>query len=204
MADRQATSPPSPANLSDAPDLLDPQLAEEIFCRFTHRLVALARSRLDQRLTAKVDAEDVVQSVYKSFFWRCQDGQFDLASWNSLWGLLVRITVRKCLKQQDLYLAGRRHVGREVPPPAETSGTGGAWDGYAREPDPAQAAALVETVEQLMDGLDPQQQEMFSLRLQGYTVPEISQQTARSERTVERLLERIRHRIQRLEAPEHP
>ncbi len=64
--------------------------------------------------------------------------------------------------------------------------------------------ALVETVEQLMDGLDEPQQEMFSLRLQGYTIPEISQQTARSERTVERLLERIRHRILRIEAPEGP
>jgi DNA-directed RNA polymerase specialized sigma24 family protein len=40
---------------------------------------------------------------------------------------------------------------------------------------------------------------MLSLRLQGCTVQEISQQTLRSERSVERLLERIRQRMQRLE-----
>ena len=186
------------------PDALDPlqsRLAEEIFHRFTNRLMALARSRLDQRLAAKVDAEDIVQSVYKSFFWRCQEGQFDLASWNSLWGLLVRITVRKCLKQQELYFAGRREVSREVQSP-DASGSDIALNAYDRQPDPAEAAMLVETIEQLMTGLDEQQQQMLMLRLQGCTVLEISQQTSRSERTIERVLQRVRQRMERLEATE--
>jgi RNA polymerase sigma-70 factor (ECF subfamily) len=194
------SAPASLANVPDRPDAQDPRLADEIFSRFTHRLVAMARSRLDQRLAAKVDAEDIVQSAYKSFFWRCQEGRFELTSWDSLWGLLVRITLCKCLKQQDLYLAGRRHVGREVRPSGEFDSSSQAWSGYAREPDPAQAAALVETLQRLMVDLDATQQEMLSLRLQGCTIEEISQQTGRSERTVERLLQRVRQRIERLEA----
>ncbi len=189
-------------NPPSCPDPQDPRLAEEVFQRFTHRLVALARARLDQRLAAKVDAEDVVQSVYKSFFWRFQEGQFELASWDSLWGLLVRITLRKCLSQQEQHFAQRRHVGREVQPPSDSSSSSGWGEGSAREPEPFEAAILVETVQQLMQGLDPQQQQMLSLRLQGYTTAEISLHTLRSERTVERLMERIRQKVQRLDLAE--
>ena len=48
------------------PDLLvrwragDQQAAAELFRRYTHRLVALARSRLPACLTPRVDPEDVV------------------------------------------------------------------------------------------------------------------------------------------------
>ena len=51
-------------NLGDfaaRPDPSDPRWAGEVFQRFTQRLVGLARSRLDPRLMAKVDAEDVAR-----------------------------------------------------------------------------------------------------------------------------------------------
>ena len=37
--------------------------ATEIFHRFARRLIGLARTRLDDRVRGKVDAEDVLQSV---------------------------------------------------------------------------------------------------------------------------------------------
>jgi hypothetical protein len=41
------------------------------------------------------DPKDVVQSVYKSFFFRLGDGNLDVAYWNRLWDLLALINVRK-------------------------------------------------------------------------------------------------------------
>src|SRR5437773_1756774 len=67
----------------------DDKAAREIVGRFTARLIALARTHLDQRLKQKVDPEDVLQSVYKSFFVRFAQGQFELKNWESLWGLLT-------------------------------------------------------------------------------------------------------------------
>src|SRR5262245_18476432 len=63
----------------------DQGAATVVFRRFASRLIALARRELDTRLRRKLDPEDVVQSVYRSFFGRYQAGQFDLATWDDLW-----------------------------------------------------------------------------------------------------------------------
>ena len=57
----------------------------------------------------KVDPEDVVQSAFRSFFTRQAAGQFDVASWDDLWGLLVVITVRNGV------VTSRTYFGTEVP-----------------------------------------------------------------------------------------
>ena len=72
----------------------DGRAADAIFHRFARRLVGMARGRLDGRLRQKVDPEDVVQSVFRSFFDRSARGEFDFANWEAVWGLLVLLTVR--------------------------------------------------------------------------------------------------------------
>src|SRR4029079_10554541 len=62
----------------------DEGAAAEVFRRFAGRLIALAHTELDARLRRKVDPEDIVQSVYRSFFTRHRAGHFDLATWDAL------------------------------------------------------------------------------------------------------------------------
>ena len=52
----------------------DETAAGEVFRRYARRLIGRARLRLEG-LSHKVDAEDVVQSVYKSFFHRFAEGR---------------------------------------------------------------------------------------------------------------------------------
>src|SRR5581483_7579718 len=73
----------------------DETAAGEVFQRFAQRLIGLARTHLDSWIRQKEDPEDVVQSVYKSFFARYGEGQFRVANWNDLWSLLTLITLRK-------------------------------------------------------------------------------------------------------------
>src|SRR4051812_43687956 len=47
-----------------------PPGTQQTLNRFTHQLIGLARQRLYGLLRARVDPEDVVQSVYKSFLLR--------------------------------------------------------------------------------------------------------------------------------------
>src|SRR5262245_45829842 len=70
----------------------DNDAATRVFNQYSNRLIALARRRLDPQILQKVDPEDVLQSVFRSFF-RCQAaGQMDdLESWDNLWGMLVVI-----------------------------------------------------------------------------------------------------------------
>lgn len=173
----------------------DEQAATQIFQRYGHRLIGLARSHLDGVMRQKVDPEDVVQSVFRSFFQRNAEGNWNLDDWDSLWSMLTVITVRKCGHRIGHFRAMRRDVRREVNPSAKDDGTSTGWEAIAREPTPEEAARLSEIVEQLMRELDERDRPILSLSLQGYAIPEISEQIGRTERTVYRAMDRIKRRL---------
>src|SRR5205814_9988661 len=89
-----------------------PPDARAAFERFTCRLVALARGHLDGRLRTRVDPEDVVQSVYKSFLLRYGVEKLAGKDEDELWALLTRITLRKCADRARYYRAERRDSAR--------------------------------------------------------------------------------------------
>jgi RNA polymerase sigma-70 factor (ECF subfamily) len=171
--------------------------AAEVFNRFAGRLIALARKQLDPEVLQKLDPEDVLQSVFRSFFARFPSGQFGaFESWDNLWAVLAVITLRKCGRRMDYFHAARRDVRREVtgqPARGESaSGFGGSDD----EPTPSEAAMLTETVEHLMGCLEGRHREILTLSLQGYRPPEISSRLRCTERTVYRVLERVKQYLE--------
>jgi RNA polymerase sigma-70 factor (ECF subfamily) len=174
--------------------------AREVFVRFAGRLVGLARQHLDAQLAARVDPEDVVQSAYKSFFVRQREGGLEVGSWDGLWGLLTLIALRKCADRAAYYRAGKRDVGREANVRPSDSSPGPAESlALDRAPLPDEAAILAETVEALFRSVDdPDEQAVLELSLQGFTAPEISERLGRAERTVRRLRERFRKRLERM------
>jgi RNA polymerase sigma-70 factor (ECF subfamily) len=175
--------------------------AQEVFDRFARRLVGLARRQFHPLLAHRVDPEDVVQSAYKSFFARHQAGQLAVDTWNGLWKLLTIITLRKCADRAEYFRAGRRNVARES---GQVAGDGPEpWmAALDREPRPEEAAILAETVEQLFHSVDADERPILELSLKGYTVPEIGARLGRPERSVRRLRERIRKRLERMRADE--
>ena len=168
--------------------------------QYACRLVALARARLNPRILRKEDPEDVLQSVFKSFFLRCAGGQFRLGSRDDLWGLLVSLTLHKCGHRADYFQAARRDVRREAAaaPPAE--GSRPDWEALAREPTPVEAAVLGETVERLLADLEPRPRQIVQLSLEGEGTPQISARLGVSERTVQRVLNGVRDRLERWRA----
>lgn len=176
--------------------------AREVFVRFAARLAGLARRHLDARMIAKVDPEDVVQSAYKSFFLRQREGELDVGTWDGLWGLLTIITLRKCADRAAYYHAEKRNVARETASGAADDSSPAVADLVLdREPQPDEAAALAETVEALFRSIDdPDERAILELSLQGHTATEISERTGRAERSVRRLREHIRKRLERMQA----
>jgi RNA polymerase sigma-70 factor, ECF subfamily len=176
----------------------DDAAAQELFGRFTHQLIALALRHIDAGLRHKVDSEDVVQSAYKSFFFRYGAGNLDVSNWNSLWGLLTLITVRKCAERAAYHRAECRDAGREVSPPRGDESA--PWpETFGREPTPLEAVVLSETVEQLFAGLDAEERPILELSLQGFSTREIGERLGRAERTVRLLREGVRHRLERMQ-----
>lgn len=162
--------------------------------RYTNRLVALARSRLEPLLCFQVDPEDVVQSVYKSFLKRLKAGDCQFDNWDDLWSYLALLTVRKCWDRRHYHRATRRDVARDRPDAAagDQSDVLGA---ISREPSPVEAAVLAELVERFLAGRKPRDREILTLHLQGFTIAEISQRGGHAQRTVRRTIASAKHRL---------
>lgn len=95
----------------------DSASAAEVFARFQVRLINLARRHVTSvQVRQKFDADDVVQSALFSFWRRCQDGEFEFNSWDSLWSLLRTMTVRRTRKYLRRYRSTRkRDLQKEMP-----------------------------------------------------------------------------------------
>jgi RNA polymerase sigma-70 factor (ECF subfamily) len=175
--------------------------ATRVFERYGRHQIGLARTQLDPRLRAKLDPEDIVQSIFRTIFRRVRAGKFELGDWDSLWDLLARVTVRKCGKSREYDYAAGRNVAREkaASMPADESTT--SWQFLDCEPVPEEVTLLTGTLEQVLHGLDECEGQIVGLSLQGYGPREISQQLGCTESKVYRLLRRVRSRLERLREP---
>ncbi len=98
-----------------------------MFHRFVRRLIALARSQLDSWIRSRVEPEDVVQSVFRSFFTRFESAQFQVDGWDSLWTVLALITVRKCRNRMEFWHAAKRDLQREASQPSRGDPLAQCW-----------------------------------------------------------------------------
>jgi RNA polymerase sigma-70 factor (ECF subfamily) len=174
----------------------DQQAAAQLFERYASRLVSLAQSRLPARLAQRVDAEDVVQSVYRSFFAGARAGRYELERGGDLWRLLVTITVNKVHRQYAHHNRDKRDARRELPISGDDSLLGLSGPLLMREPGPLEVVALCDELEGILRELKPAYRRMVELRLQGYNVFEIAEQTASGERTVRRVLDKVKTQLE--------
>jgi RNA polymerase sigma-70 factor (ECF subfamily) len=177
----------------------DDDAATAVFRRFSHRLRGLARGHLEAMTQTRGEVEDVVQSVYKSFFSRFGRGEFAFDDWDDLWGLLTVITLRKCSNRRAYHRARRRDPRRLVTPSPKGPSAAPILQLIDREPTPLEAAILTDTLHELFRSLDEQDRETASLLMQGYTAEEIAVALACSERTVRRARGRLKERLRRMD-----
>jgi RNA polymerase sigma-70 factor, ECF subfamily len=168
----------------------DPEAARLLFDRYVDRLVALARRRLSQALAARVDPEDIVSSVFRTFFGRLKEGRFQLDEQDDLCKLLVRITVHKTLRQVAFHKAAKRDPSQEAG--QQDAGQERLLALLDREPGPEETVAFLDQLEHFLAKLRPQERQILELRVQGYDNDEIAKQLGISDRSVRRVFERIR------------
>jgi RNA polymerase sigma factor (sigma-70 family) len=171
--------------------------ARLVWGRYFQELLALARNHLSARIRAREDEEDVLRSMYESFYKRQRRGDFDLANRDELWSLLVQITLSKARNTANRHLQKRRDVRREQPGTMHRDGADKSIplvdqidsDG----PTPAEAALLNEALERRIEMLkEPDLRQIAIRKLEGYTNAEVAEQLGCTLRTVQRKIERIR------------
>lgn len=170
------------------------QAAQELLTRYSARIVALARQRLDGRYAAKIDPDDVLQSVFRTFFRRLGGGDIDLRDWASLTGLLSLLTLRKCNGKKRALATAKRDTSLEV---CLVDSEGEAFELQipTREPTPDEVAAFTELLEYMLTNVDVREREILEMILAGHTIEEIASGIKRSRRTVQRSLARVRQSL---------
>jgi len=166
----------------DAPTLL--------FLRYAERLRALASRQSSPGMAARVDPEDIVQSVFRTFFRRAAAGQYDVPEGEEIWKLLLVITLNKIRALGAFHQAARRDM-------RQTAG-GRAYDRAvesAAGQDEQALSVLHLVIGEILDALPTIHRSIVELRIEGYEVAEIAQQVQRSKRTVERILQEFRQRL---------
>ncbi|NLY01112.1 MAG: sigma-70 family RNA polymerase sigma factor [Rhodopirellula sp.] len=171
----------------------DQQAADELYRRYAQRLCALADRWIDAKLGRRVGADDVVQSVFRTFFRRSHQGDYQLDHSGSLWRLLVQITLNKVRHQAERHRAAKRDVAAEV----HCDGEQLSPEFFARDPSQEEVAAFLDELELLTTGLRDPEPEIVRLCLEGYSASEIASEVGCTRWTVRRVLTRLGDRLQR-------
>lgn len=171
----------------------DSDAARKIFSHFSQKLCRLAERHLSNRVRRQVDGEDVVQSVFRTFFVRDAQGQFEVDHTDELWRLLVTITLRKARGVWRKNASQSRSVDREIE--MLRNDELDALGIFSREPSIVDAIVLADEVESLLCGLTASHAKALELRLGGYTPTEAAELMGLSRQSFYRLLEPLRERL---------
>ncbi len=173
----------------------DEAVVTEFYSRYAGSLERLAASRMARPLQQRAGADDILQSVCRTFFRRSREGEFEIADADDLWRLLCAITLNKVRQQARFHNQAKRRMGHErsLDESDPTSGrpTREVADDAAT---PADAAEFADALDHLLDNLNDEERQIVMLRIEDRHQDEIAREIGCSERTVRRLLVGIRAR----------
>ena len=177
----------------------DPEVAAQFWDRYGSRLERLAGQHLAAKLQRRLGADDVAQSVCRTFLRRAADGQFRLEDGDGLWRLLCAITLTKIREKARFHLRKKRSINQEQPMEGGKEGESQArLQIAAHEPTPAEAAEFADQFEKILSGLDAEEQSLVRLKLEQCTNQEVADRIGCSERTVRRLLKKVQTHLQKV------
>ncbi len=197
------------------------QAAQYIFRRYSEQLLALVRQKLTESIQHRVEPQDILQSVWKSFFSK----KCELLTADTLFPLLSEMSVRKTVSAARRHQARMRSVDAEVVlksdaeasvrrpsalaktlrfsgdlvnPKQSPVAAGNEDNDSSMDMDACQAMISGATPEQaanaieLFNRLPEELQQIMRLRLEGFTDEEIAAELRCARRTIVRRTALIR------------
>ena len=174
----------------------DSAAANRIWQHYFERLVQSVRRRLLGQNRAVSDEEDIVLSVFDSFYAAAEKGRFpDLSDREDLWRLLLRMSARKVIDKRRHDLRQRRGGDVEICSLDDRGDDENIIEAIGDEPSPEMVLMMNESVEQFFSHLgDGHLRDLAGAKLEGYSNAELAQRLHCSERTIERRLHLIREK----------
>ena len=165
--------------------------ATALYLRYADHLRSLAAAQSSPALATRVDPDDIVQSVFRTFFRRVGDNQYDVPAGDDLWRLFLVIALNKIRNAAAHHRAARRDVRQTVS--VEDDGQLTADTGSATG-----MAVLQMVIDDTLARLPAGTREIVELRVEGHEVADIAARVGRSKRSVERVLQQFRGELRSL------
>ncbi|MFM7129024.1 MAG: RNA polymerase sigma factor [bacterium] len=165
----------------------------QLYVKYASRLIGLTMRKSGADLARQVDPEDIVQSVFRTFFRRVGDGQYDVPEGEDIWKLLLVIALNKIRAVATYHKAAKRDIRRtegNVPPEIYAS--------FSDNRDEVALVSLRMVIDEMMEDLLEVNRQIVFMRIEGFELAEIAARVHRSKRTVERVLQDFRNRLSRM------
>jgi RNA polymerase sigma-70 factor (ECF subfamily) len=171
----------------------DESAARELLQRFEPEVRLVVRRQLPRLLRSRFDSLDFLQSVWGSFFRRMRDAPTEFEDSRHLVAFLARAAKNKVIdeyrraasRKNDMHreepLWGDGHRPRDVPDPIDS---------------PSEVAQAREVFGRLRALMPDEKRAILEMKAEGLSSKDIGEQLGISERTVQRVLEDLRRRME--------
>ena len=157
----------------------------------------MVRVRLPEALRGQFDSMDFVQAVWQSFFKIFKTNPQRFCDSDELRRYLAGMARNKVFEEHRRHTRTRKYdLGRQEPLTIRRGDREVPRDVVAPGPTPAEQAQARDSLDHLTAGRDPQESTMIQMRLDGMTFEEIAQRLGLHERTIRRVIESIRERME--------
>jgi RNA polymerase sigma-70 factor (ECF subfamily) len=169
----------------------------EFLTRFEPEVRIMVRGRLPRLLRTRFDSMDFVQAVWKSFFADLQRSSLRFENVNHLRSFLAGVARNKVFEEHRKLTRTEKHsLAREQSLYVRRGSQEVELDLISPEPTPSQAVQASDRLAQLVTGCSQLEAQVITLRHQGMTFDEIARRTAVSERSVRRIIDDARERME--------
>ena len=164
------------------------------FCR--PRLTAFARSRIFPKLLQRVDADDVVQETFQSFFRGVYANRFQIDTTSELWNTLLAICMNKIRTESQHHSRKKRSFDREEQHEQFGSGKDETAKSMVARNAPYGTQNVLAQLRSILGDMDSRDQEVMLDSIRGMSNTDLAEKYECSERSVRRVFQRIRGRLQ--------
>ncbi|MCA9138659.1 MAG: sigma-70 family RNA polymerase sigma factor [Planctomycetales bacterium] len=164
----------------------DEDAATALYTRYAKQLLSLANRNAGEALGPRVDPEDIVQSIFRTFFRRAAQGHYQVPDGEELWKLLLIIALNKVRTVAVHHRAQKRSA-------AKTQSIGSYDVGEFHD----SYELLRITIDEVLDELPVEHQQIVRDRIDGHEIVSIAERNDASRRSVERILQGFRQRLRK-------
>lgn len=175
----------------------DESALTELLRTFEAEVRTMVRVRLPRVLRTQFDSMDFVQAALTSFCNELRDGKGQFANARHLEAFLSAVVRNKVYEEHRRRTRSKKYdLSREEPFYVKRGDREVPREVTSPDPSPSTQAAAREQLHKLLAGRNPEVAEIVELKIQGLTYVEIGERVGMNERSVRRIIEVMRARME--------